>query len=236
MDLELDYTGPVAVFPLPNVVLFPGALLPLHIFEPRYRAMVADALDSDRLIAIALLAEGWEQDYQGTPDIHQIATVGRVVRHRQLPDGRSNILLEGLARVRAKDELPPAPYRRAQVEVCEEQLTLESLETASQLARDVDELVLDLYLSAPPLFGAAIGRPGGVMSPGRYFDHVGEALKVDPRIKQALLDDVDVVDRGHKLKSILTQINEIALSKDDDEEEDGGIDELLGGGEDSDWS
>lgn len=102
----------VPVFPLAGVVLLPEQRLPLHIFEPRYRAMVRDALEGDAFIAVACV----DGDLQREPArIHPVATVGRIVAHQRLPDGRFNILVEGVLRARL-DELPFAPpYRRARV-------------------------------------------------------------------------------------------------------------------------
>ena len=92
------------LFPLPNVVLFPAALLPLHIFEPRYRAMVADALDNERLIGMAMLRPGWESNYEGTPAVYPIGCAGFITHADELPDGRYNILLRGLEKFRILDE------------------------------------------------------------------------------------------------------------------------------------
>ena len=102
----------VPVFPLAGVVLLPEQRLPLHIFEPRYRAMVRDALEGDAHIAVAFV----DGDLQREPArIHPVATVGRIVAHQRLPDGRFNILVEGVLRARL-DELPfLPPYRRARV-------------------------------------------------------------------------------------------------------------------------
>src|SRR5262249_6167709 len=95
-----NFGGTVRLFPLPNVVLFPQAIQPLHVFEPRYRQMTADALASDRLITLVLLQPGWETDYAGTPEICSVACVGQVVADQGLPDGRYNLLLRGLRRAR----------------------------------------------------------------------------------------------------------------------------------------
>jgi uncharacterized protein len=94
----------IPLFPLPNVVLFPGALLPLHIFEPRYRAMVADALDNDRLIGIVMLRPGWDPDYEGAPPVYPIGCGGFITHAEQLPDGRYNIMLRGLEKFRILSE------------------------------------------------------------------------------------------------------------------------------------
>ena len=101
----------IPIFPLPNVVLFPSALLPLHIFEPRYRAMVADALESERLIGLVMLRPGWESQYDGTPDVYPIGCAGFITHADRLPDGRFNIMLRGLEKFRILDERPGA--RRA---------------------------------------------------------------------------------------------------------------------------
>lgn len=103
------------VFPLPNVVFFPKTYLPLHIFEPRYRQMVADTTMGDRCIAMALLKDGWESDYYGNPAIYSTLCVGRIMSVQPLPDGRSNILLQGLERCEIQQEHFEKPYREATI-------------------------------------------------------------------------------------------------------------------------
>src|SRR5215467_7574945 len=111
-----NFGGTARLFPLPNLVLFPHVMQPLHIFEPRYRQMTADALAGDRLIALALLRPGWESDYDGKPAIYPVACLGRVVAEQRLDDGRYNILLRGLSRVRLVEELSQGKlYRTARV-------------------------------------------------------------------------------------------------------------------------
>src|SRR5688500_5729919 len=104
-DADVDLSA-VPLFPLPSVVLFPRAVLPLHIFEDRYRAMTADALGGDGLIAMALLKPGWEKSYYGKPAIEPVVCVGKIVSHEKLPDGKYNFLLEGQVRARVIRELP----------------------------------------------------------------------------------------------------------------------------------
>src|SRR5262245_32721223 len=87
------FTGAAPVFPLPDVVLFPHVALPLHIFEPRYRQMVSDALEEERYIAMALLKPGWETDYEGRPPIHEMVCLGRITAEERLPGGKYNIVL-----------------------------------------------------------------------------------------------------------------------------------------------
>src|SRR6476661_3094275 len=104
------------LFPLPTVVLFPNVFLPLHIFEPRYREMVADALAGDRIIGIVLLRPGWEPEYEGRPAVYRIGCAGVVTNAERLPDGRYNIVLQGLEKFRVIDEDDSRSYRIAQVE------------------------------------------------------------------------------------------------------------------------
>src|SRR5262245_52740264 len=94
------FAGTARLFPLPNLVLFPNVAQPLHIFEPRYRQLMADALADDRLITMALLRPGWEQDYHKSPPLYPVACVGRIAQEQRLPDGRFNLLLQGLCRAR----------------------------------------------------------------------------------------------------------------------------------------
>lgn len=109
----------VPVFPLPGCVLFPGAVLPLHVYEPRYRAMARGVLEKssdDRLIAIALLRPGFQDLYQ-TPHapIHHVVCVGRVIEHEQLADDRFNLLLLGFSRAVIVGEDQTGEFRKAHV-------------------------------------------------------------------------------------------------------------------------
>ena len=106
----------IPIFPLPNVVLFPNVFLPLHIFEPRYRAMVKDALEADRIIGMVLLRPGFESDYAGRPPVYPIGCAGLITHSEPLPDGRFNIVLRGLEKFRMVGEEPGRPYRTAQIE------------------------------------------------------------------------------------------------------------------------
>src|SRR5690242_12247012 len=110
----------VALFPLPNVVLFPRAVLPLHIFEERYKEMTADALAGDRRIAMALLRPGWEKNYYARPAIEPVVCVGRILSCEKLPDGKYNFLLEGVRRAVVGREVGDKSYRTAEVAALDE--------------------------------------------------------------------------------------------------------------------
>ena len=107
----------IPVFPLPNVVLFPKTYLPLHIFEPRYRAMVSDAAMAGQCIGMALLKDGWETNYYGHPPVFSMGCVGRLASVQPLADGRSNILLQGLERFEIEREWYDKAYREATISV-----------------------------------------------------------------------------------------------------------------------
>src|SRR5262245_27645730 len=112
------FSGEARLFPLPNLVLYPHVMQPLHVFEERYREMVEDALAGDRLIAMAVLEPGWEADYDSRPPIAEYACLGKIVTHHRLSDGRYNLLLMGVGRVRIVQELEPRrSFRQAKVEL-----------------------------------------------------------------------------------------------------------------------
>src|SRR5438132_13940702 len=107
-----DFKGSARLFPLPNLVLFPTMLQGLHIFEPRYRQMTADALEDDRLLAPVLLQPGWEAHHQGNPSVHPVACLGKIIADKRLDDGRYNLQVRGLCRVRILRELPDGKLYR----------------------------------------------------------------------------------------------------------------------------
>ena len=103
----------IPIFPLPNLVLFPGVKVPLHIFEPRYREMVEEVCSSHGIIGMILLKGDWERDYCDYPDIFEIGCAGRIGNLARLPDGRFNLVLDGLLEFRVIKELRDRPFRRA---------------------------------------------------------------------------------------------------------------------------
>ena len=140
------FSGKVRVFPLPAVSLFPGVVLPLHIYEPRYRALVESALDSDQLIAMATLKPGWQSDYHGRPPLEPTACLGKIATHHRFEDGKYNLLVVGVARIQLNEELePPEAFRRYNAKLLQE-VTETSV---SELTPIHDELV-NLFRKALP--------------------------------------------------------------------------------------
>jgi Lon protease-like protein len=111
-----EFPDIIPVFPLPNFVLFPGVQVPLHIFEPRYREMVADVARSDRIFGMMMLKGDWERDYHAFPDLYEIGCAGKISDLTKLPDGRFNLVLNGLAEFRVVREVRNRLYRQAQVQ------------------------------------------------------------------------------------------------------------------------
>ncbi len=179
----------VAVFPLPQVVLFPHAHLPLHIFEPRYRTMLDDCLAGSKAIVIAQL------DRKGGGRINEYAAVGTIVEHQPLPDGRSNIVIEGRARVRLEElvfEDPPRyPYKRARATVLPERLIAvvdyeraALFAAAAMFAREVKKHDPSFTFQVPKEVDA-----------GGLADVCAFQLIVDAGIRQAILEQLDPVAR-----------------------------------------
>jgi len=191
MNLPPGFTGPVPIFPLPTLVLFPHTVAPLHIFEPRYRAMVADALKGDRLIAMALLKPGWEKDYEGAPPVHDVVGVGRILRDERTEDGRYNILLEGLTRARIEELLPPNPYRRAKVRVLSE--------SPAQPTPGLEKVRLGLLAVYASLLSPGPPAPARLethMSLGTICDLLAAILDVEVAEKQAILEELEPAARA----------------------------------------
>ena len=112
----------IPIFPLQDIMLFPDASRPLHIFEPRYREMVADALEGDRIIGMVMLHAGYEDEYAGNPPIYDIGCAGVITNVQRLEDGRYNIVLGGLVRFRITSEDQSRSYRVAEIEPLPETL------------------------------------------------------------------------------------------------------------------
>jgi Lon protease-like protein len=202
LDRVRRATEALKVFPLPSAVLFPGTALPLHLFEPRYRHLLADCLASDKVMALAQLQPGWEPDYQGRPPLKPICCAAVVAWHEGLPDGRSNIILQGVVRARILAESEhPVPYRvvRAQLlpdEPCEgpedEALRRALLDVSGKLSGEASGALLEM---------AAHVR-GGALA-----DVVAAALVPDVERRQELLAELDVPRR---LRSVLEDVGELA--------------------------
>jgi Lon protease-like protein len=185
----------IPLFPLPDVVLFPSVALPLHIFEPRYRKMVADTMAGDRVIGMTLLREGWQSDYQGRPPLYERGCAGRIEHHELLPDGRSNIVLRGLTRFRIVEEHAGEPYRLA---------TVQALPDAPGEPAEVEAARRDVMAA---IGQAADGPMVLVIKPeipdDVFVNALCQSLALTPVERQSLLECDSVLDRYRRLRSVL---------------------------------
>jgi hypothetical protein len=195
-----DFSGRVPVFPLPNVVLLPQAVLPLHIFEPRYREMTERALEGERLIAMALLKPGWEPEYYGNPAIHDVIGVGRIVHDQRLSDGRFNLLLQGLCRARVIEVISDRPYRTASVELLEDALE----ESHAKALESKRQGLLSVYTSiVRQITQDEKVTPDPSMPLGMLCDALAAFVEAEPREKQAVLEELDVAARTTRVVELL---------------------------------
>jgi Lon protease-like protein len=185
------------LFPLPNVVLFPNVFLPLHIFAPRYRAMTADALASDRLIGMVLLRPGWERDYEGRPPIYPVGCSGVITHVERMPDGRYNLVLRGLDRFRVLREDWDLAYRRAVVEpVAERPLTEDDRRAVHSFRSKLESILARQVL-------AAEGKIPKTMAVDDLVNALAQYLDLEPLEKQALLEEHGVRARAEALVELL---------------------------------
>jgi len=202
--LRKDFCGPVRLFPLPNLVLFPHVVQPLHVFEPRYRELVDEALAGDRLIAMATLKPGWENDYQGRPPVASAACLGKIVGHHRLADGRFNILLAGLQRLRIVAELPPRKrFREAEVELHVERYPAETVDAGPGLVKQLRRSLSRVF----PLVHEARAQLDEVLDNnvplGTLIDLVSYLAEIGIPEKLALLAEDDVAERARRLLALL---------------------------------
>jgi Lon protease-like protein len=177
---------------------------PLHVFEPRYRQMTADALASDRLLTLCLLQPGWEADYDGRPAVYPVACVGKVVAEQRLDDGRYNLLLRGLARVRILEEVPQGkPYRVARVELLSDRAVPQG-KAEQQGRRRLRSAVKGWF---PSQKGGVLEQFSKLLDSdlplGALCDILAFALPLEVALKQALLEQLEVRKRVRRLLDYL---------------------------------
>lgn len=204
----------VPLFPLPDSVLFPGQVLPLHIFESRYREMVAEATAGDGQIAIALLRPGYEKSYfTHHAPIHTLVGVGKIIASHALPGGKFNILLHGLHRFRVTGECcgkayrvavgarvetyAPPPYHKSNCDADLEATLRETLEkTIEPMLRGPCEPIRELLEGDYPLGRIADALAGGLQAPGD--------------VRQMLLEELDDLERTRLLINHLQTLTTVA--------------------------
>lgn len=203
------FSGKARLFPLPNLVLFPHVMQPLHIYEQRYRDMLEDALAGDRLLSMALLTPGWETNYEGRPPLYPVACLGRITTHFRLADGTYNVLLLGLRRVKLVYELKPKHlFREAKVEIREDLYPSREIKQYDLLNRQLREAFLKILPFLPEAQDQLDQLIDTDVSLGMLTDIISYMLDIDPGQKQSLLTECDVYRRTELLLKYLAAASE----------------------------
>jgi len=198
--------GPVRLFPLPSLVMFPHVVQPLHVFEPRYCDLLEDALSTDRQIAMVMLQPGWEQDYEGRPPVASVACQTKIVAHERLPTGRHNILIRGLKRIAIRQELQPTlTFRMAEVEPLEDHYPAAGTRRADSQRR-ILELARQLLPDSETLHQQLDELLAGEASLGMLTDVFAFTLGFPTTIKQQLLAECNVDHRAATLEEELLDL------------------------------
>ena len=187
------FSGTVRLFPLPNLVLFPHVLQPLHVFEQRYRDLLEETIAQDGLIAMAILAPGWEKDYEGRPPLYPMACLGQVASYHRLKDGAYNVLLLGVQRIRLLDELSPRKsFREAKVELCEDCYPQDEESLRPRLHQKLHDALLRTLPMIPQAREQLDQLLASDMPLGVLADLISYLLEIDFKDKTVLLEELNV--------------------------------------------
>ena len=184
----------IPIFPLPGTVLLPSEVLPLHVFEPRYRQMVRDSLDGNRVIGITQLTKGFESTYYEQPNVNPVGCAGVIAQHQSLPDGRYLIVLVGAQRFRINREIEvPTLYRQVRVDHC-------PMQASPQERQGVMELRQQLVHELPVLLATMRGESVNENDLHKLDDNqlvaiASQILQLDPTEKQQMLEAETIIDR-----------------------------------------
>lgn len=204
VELPEDFSGRVRLFPLPDLVVFPHAMQPLHIFEPRYCDMLAESMATDRLIAMATLRDGPQAAFASDPGIHPTVCIGKVVSHVETEDGGHNVLLIGAQRAKILRELPTnRSFRMADVEIAVDYHPVTDLSQAQELKRQV----LDAFAAVIPPSATVQHNlhelMAGQMGLGPITDIISYTLPLGLEAKLALLAEANIGERARLLVQVL---------------------------------
>jgi len=210
-----NFSGKARLFPLPNLVLFPHVMQPLHVFEPRYRDLLEEALSDDQLIAMSVLAPGWEKNYEGRPRLYPMACLGRIIAYCRLADGTYNVLLLGMERVRLLREVAsPKRFRMAEVEVCKDEYNAYPRAQRRLVRQKFRDALVNILPVLPEVREQLDHLLGNDVPLGVLTDLLAYLLEMDLSHKQALLAEVDVFRRADMLLSHIRGCEECSTAAD----------------------
>ena len=192
------------IFPLPDITFFPHTLMPLHVFEARYRALVMDALARDRRLCIAQLQPGYEGSYAGRPAVRAVAGAGEIVSWERLATGRYNIVVKGECRVRLQAERPSDTlYRLALAERLDDVPPVKDVSAVLGRIRAACGTLLRALDRPADLLDTALAEG---QAPGVIADRVAAAVLPDATVRQELLETLDVAQRVERLAAALDEL------------------------------
>jgi hypothetical protein len=212
--IRVNFSKPMPLFPLPDAVLLPHAIQPLHVFEERYRRMIEDCLDQSGQIAMATFkGDNWKLDYQGTVPLRPAVCVGQIVHHDELADGRHNVLLHGVCRARIQKLIEPTedrPYRMAKL------VPLEPVEEHPPPMANVRKVLRSM------LVGPRLSRMRSVETVMQWIDRddisthallelIGFALVHDSELKYRLLAEPDPIRRARLIRRELRSLDQLVM-------------------------
>ena len=196
MEASAPLVTTAPLFPLPNGALLPGELLPLHVFEPRYRAMMDVVRKGERILAIGTLLPGWESDYHGQPPVADVVGLGRVVKDRVNPDGTSDIVLHGLLRAEITGEIGGQPYRQARLllRADDDRHPAEIYRLRRELLTSIAERLRTQRFSFDLTAGFDVGS---------LVDRIASSLDLAPEERVEMLQAIDLETRVARLLALL---------------------------------
>ncbi len=203
MELQAP-KAPVPVFPLPNLVLFPHAVIPLRVFELRYRTMVRDALSGERVIGMGLLKPGWERDYQGSPEFYPLGCLAHFEEVEWLPNDNYHLVVRGVSRIMFGRLVREYPYRASRVEMVPQDPYSED----DPLVQSEKEALLEVYRAMTAPEAGATGEAvapaptGADVSYEALVNAMCMAAVAEPLEKLRLLGIDSVIERGHLVRGI----------------------------------
>ena len=194
------------IFPLPNIVHFPGVAVPLHVFEPRYRTLIKETLAEDGRIALTLLKPGYESDYYGAPEVYPVTCAGQITSHQELPDGRFYLMVMGLGRIILREQLQTKPYRKYRAEPLAEAPIDEA--SAAQQIKTFFACVQQLAQSLPEIAKAMKDLSPVKGHAGQLADVAASLFVSEPVQRQGLLE---ILDPQRRLQQVTDALGELIL-------------------------
>ena len=196
----------IPIFPLGNVVLFPGAAVPLYIFEPRYRQMTAESIEGERIIGMVTVRPEAAHAMAGDPPVYEVGCAGFIEEHQQLADGRYQIMLRATGRFRIEEELPRTPERLYRVARVIELPEAEGDRTAAERLRSqvVEHLEqIAFHALGPERAGSFDAARLVALDPASFVNGVSQSIALPPQEKQSLLEADTVEERMRRLEGTL---------------------------------